>query len=289
MTIRAATTDDHRTLAEIFLQARRETFTWEDVGTFRLADFALQTKGETIRLAETSDGEVAGFISVWEPENFVHHLFVTASHRGKGVGRALLADLKRRAPGPFLLKCVSANVAAFAFYRRLGWTVTGHGETEPGPYLLMESGHLPDGFGCRLATGDDIGFLWDLHILTMRDYAEQTWGRDRMWQEENFPDKFNTAGLEILELDGEAAGAMSVLEKDGQFYLREIQLHPRWQGRGIGTALVEEFVARAAARGLPARLQVLKVNRARRLYERCGFQLAGETETHFLMEHAGDT
>jgi ribosomal protein S18 acetylase RimI-like enzyme len=32
-------------------------------------------------------------------------------------------------------------------------------------------------------------------------------------------------------------------------------------------------------------LQVLKVNPARRLYERLGFRVTGETPTHFLMLH----
>ena len=35
---------------------------------------------------------------------------------------------------------------------------------------------------------------------------------------------------------------------------------------------------------MPVELQVLKVNPARRLYGRLGFQVTGETETHYLMQ-----
>jgi hypothetical protein len=37
---------------------------------------------------------------------------------------------------------------------------------------------------------------------------------------------------------------------------------------------------------LPVKLRVLKVNPARRLYERLGFIHKGETPTHYLMERA---
>lgn len=44
----------------------------------------------------------------------------------------------------------------------------------------------------------------------------------------------------------------------------------------------------ASARGLPTRLQVLKVNPARSLYERLGFELVEETQTHYVMQFQPD-
>ncbi|WP_367874070.1 GNAT family N-acetyltransferase [Luteolibacter sp. Populi] len=285
MKIRAAIDADLPVLARIYLQGRRDIFTWQDHASFRLEDFAEQTAGEAIRVAEDGDAEVTGFLSVWEAENFVHHLFVADGHRGTGTGRALLEDLRSRMPGPFRLKCIVANTAALDFYRRLGWTVAGHGEAEGSPYLLMEWGKLPAGLLRRAATDADLGFLWELHVLTMRDYVEQTWGWESLWQEENFRKFFDFTVMEILEVDGEPVGAISVEDQEDRLYLRNIEIHPAWQNRGIGTVLVTEFIELARAKSLPARLQVLKVNPARRLYERMGFELCGETETHFLMEH----
>ena len=41
----------------------------------------------------------------------------------------------------------------------------------------------------------------------------------------------------------------------------------------------------ASKLGLPVRLRVLKVNlRATAFYERLGFSITGETDTHFLMQ-----
>lgn len=289
MRIRPALESDHAALAELFLLARRESFDWEDTSRFRLEDFAVQTEGEAIYLAEDEEsGDLLGFISVWEPECFVHHLFIAQEQRGRGVGRALLSDLQWRMAGPFRLKCVAANEAALAFYRRLGWIATGHGSVNGIHHYVMEWGLLPDGFARRPATREDMDFLWDLHVLTMRDYVEQTWGWERVWQEEKFREKFDIAGLEILEIEGRAIGAMAVKEEPERVFLREIEIHPDWQRLGIGTALVNEVIAMAGIRELRVRLQVLKVNPALRLYERCGFQPSGDTKTHYLMERAAE-
>lgn len=63
-------------------------------------------------------------------------------------------------------------------------------------------------------------------------------------------------------------------------------LLPEFQGRGIGTKLIQAVMGEAAGLGLPLRLQVLKANRARRLYERLGFHVYAETATHLQMSRA---
>ena len=62
-----------------------------------------------------------------------------------------------------------------------------------------------------------------------------------------------------------------------------IEISPDYQRRGIGTILMHDLLRKAAARGISVTLQVLKVNPARVLYERLGFELTGETGTHYLM------
>jgi ribosomal protein S18 acetylase RimI-like enzyme len=70
----------------------------------------------------------------------------------------------------------------------------------------------------------------------------------------------------------------------GEIFLATIEIAPEWQRQGIGSAVIRNLQAEADSKGLPLRLQVLKANTsARRLYQRLGFQAAGETETHHLM------
>lgn len=286
MRIRTARKEDHPVLAEIFLRARMDAFGWAVPASHAWEDFAEQTEGEMIHLAEDEAGEILGFISVWEADNFVHHLFVAPEHQRKGVGKALLDDLSSRRSGPFTLKCVEENTAALAFYQMQGWREIGDGTTPDGRYLLLEW-RPAEGSAIARRPGNlaDLDFLWQLHVLTMQDYAGQTWGWDHLWQEKRFRETFDPARFEIMELGGQAIGTLSVIEEQDHVFLRVIQLHPDWQNRGLGTRLISQVIERAREKNQPTRLQVLKVNPARALYERCGFAVTGETETHFLMEH----
>lgn len=58
---------------------------------------------------------------------------------------------------------------------------------------------------------------------------------------------------------------------------------PAYQRRGIGAAILRDVIAEARAGGHAVALRVLKVNPARRLYERLGFAVVGESDTHYLM------
>ena len=71
----------------------------------------------------------------------------------------------------------------------------------------------------------------------------------------------------------------SVAEED--VFLRAIEIHPDYQGQGIGTAIIQKLIAQAALKMKPVFLQVLKVNPAKKLYERLGFSVGSETSTHF--------
>jgi len=58
------------------------------------------------------------------------------------------------------------------------------------------------------------------------------------------------------------------------------------QRRGIGAAIVRSVIAEAEAGRLPAGLRVFKINvGARRLYQRLGFAIVGENETHYDMRY----
>jgi ribosomal protein S18 acetylase RimI-like enzyme len=62
---------------------------------------------------------------------------------------------------------------------------------------------------------------------------------------------------------------------------------PEWQGRSIGRRLVGALLDQARRAGVPVVLSVLKVNPARRLYERLGFRVVGERDRSFEMQAGG--
>jgi len=90
---------------------------------------------------------------------------------------------------------------------------------------------------------------------------------------------------EILLFDGVPCGYLNVVEEPSYIALLEIVILPAFQSRGIGSELLRELTNRARAAGLPIQLQVLLMNdRAKKLYERFGFDVRGRNQTHTVME-----
>ena len=136
----------------------------------------------------------------------------------------------------------------------------------------------------RAATFEDADFLFQLHRSAMQTYVTQTWGVwDEEWQLQHFERHFDPSACQIITLHGQAIGVISVVRQVTSIFLSSIELLPAYQGRGIGTSLVKTLLDEAQENGIALTLQVLKVNPARRLYERLGFAISGETATHYQM------
>ena len=102
------------------------------------ATLRAETEGERIFVAEAA-GQVIGFVSVFEPNRFIHHLYVEPSWQRRSVGAALLEEALRRLGGAATLKCQTGNPGAIAFYCRLGWTPGETGESHIGPWVRLHS------------------------------------------------------------------------------------------------------------------------------------------------------
>jgi ribosomal protein S18 acetylase RimI-like enzyme len=137
----------------------------------------------------------------------------------------------------------------------------------------------------RPAAPADSDTLYDIHERAMRGYVEVAYGPwDDADQRQRWQASFDLTTHQVIEVDGVTAGTLSIIEQPEHIFLSLIEVDPGFQGRGIGTSLVRAVMAQAAEAAVPARLQVLKANPARRLYERLGFVIYGVTDTHFLME-----
>jgi ribosomal protein S18 acetylase RimI-like enzyme len=136
----------------------------------------------------------------------------------------------------------------------------------------------------RIASVDDADFLFQLHRIAMQTYVMQTWRVwDEEWQLQHFQQYFDPFACQIIVLNGQDIGVISVGREGTSMFLSNIELLPAYQGRGIGTFLIKALLDEAHQKGVVLTLQVLKVNPARRLYERLGFAISGETATHYQM------
>lgn len=138
----------------------------------------------------------------------------------------------------------------------------------------------------RAATWDDFTFLKVLHESAMKEYVARTWGWNQALQDQHFAQNFDPEILQLILADGEPAGYLSLKRMPESMHLAAIALAPQFQNRGIGSALLKCLLESSATEGLQMDLQVLKVNPAKKLYERLGFHVCAETDTHFQMTTA---
>ena len=139
----------------------------------------------------------------------------------------------------------------------------------------------------RDAREEDFAYLYALHVRTMREAVERTWGWNEDTQRRMFRESFGPAELHIVVRDEIDVGVLSVERRPDEIFLKLVEIDREAQGKGVGSAIIDDLLAEARTRNQPLRLRVLKVNQdALRLYRRLGFRDAGETETHYSMEIA---
>jgi ribosomal protein S18 acetylase RimI-like enzyme len=131
---------------------------------------------------------------------------------------------------------------------------------------------------------DELGFIRRVHRAAMGPHIERVWGEfDEDTQRARLETSTDPEAHDIIELDGHPVGCRWVRRHDEALELVRLWLLPEAQGSGIGSGLVVDLLDEARAARLPVRLRVLKQNPARRLYERHGFRVVEETDTHYRM------
>ena len=135
----------------------------------------------------------------------------------------------------------------------------------------------------RDADSGDMSFLWELHVASMREYVDATYGWNDTDQKSRFDTGFRPAGIQIIDVDGKLVGMWETNQQADPWFLARIAIIPAYQNKGIGSSLITELLAHADLQDRQVALQVLRVNPARALYERFGFLTYEETDTHFKM------
>lgn len=95
-------------------------------------------------------------------------------------------------------------------------------------------------------------------------------------QDRHYREHYRDARFDVIVLDGVDAGRLYVQRKPGEIRVMDICLLPEHRGRGIGSTLMGEILEEARRTGCFVSLFVEENNPARRLYQRMGFEDAGE-------------
>ena len=158
--------------------------------------------------------------------------------------------------------------------------------TEPLQMIGFESTNAED-ISLRRAQASDSEYAYEA-LLTMRPYAELTWGS---WSE-TYGRAHTAADAEagrsqIIHLASVPVGLLCVDKLETHLQLNALYILPRYQRRGIGAHVLRLVLEDACTSGRPVRLRVLRVNPARHFYEGHGFRVVSETPERFIMEHSG--
>jgi ribosomal protein S18 acetylase RimI-like enzyme len=111
-------------------------------------------------------------------------------------------------------------------------------------------------------------------------FIEQQFGAQDAHYRTNYPG----ATLDVIEVDGERAGRLYVHRGPSDIRIMDIAIAPAFRGRGIGTELLRALIEEAERSGRKLSIHVEMNNPAKRLYERLGFEPAGEHGVYVLME-----
>jgi predicted N-acetyltransferase YhbS len=106
---------------------------------------------------------------------------------------------------------------------------------------------------------------------------------DRNAQVASFRRRWDAAQVRIITLDGADIGWLQSTTQDGSLFLGQLFVETALQGRGIGTEVMHRLLEEATRADQPMTLGVVKINPAKRLYERLGFRVTHEDERKFYM------
>ncbi|GAA0692048.1 ribosomal protein S18-alanine N-acetyltransferase [Kitasatospora atroaurantiaca] len=122
---------------------------------------------------------------------------------------------------------------------------------------------------------------WDIEPvmeLELRLFPEDAWSHGMYWSELAEAHAGGTRHYTVaIGEDGAVVGYAGLMAVGGEGDVQTIAVDDRYQGSGLGAALLTELIAEAARRGCAELLLEVRVDnvRAQRLYERFGFEPVG--------------
>ena len=152
----------------------------------------------------------------------------------------------------------------------------------------------------RPETDDDIPFLLGLYGSTRADeLAMAPWTDEQKqafvrsqfgYQRTHYRRFYLDASFDVILIAGCPAGRLYVHRQPDSIHIIDITLLPEYRRQGVGRALIEALQQEAERQRKVVSIHVEHFNPARRLYERLGFQTAGEPGPVYLyMEWRPDT
>ena len=145
---------------------------------------------------------------------------------------------------------------------------------------------------------DDEAFLYAVYASTRQDeLAPLGWPATQQEallkmqftaQRQSYTAQFPAADFQMILWHGSPIGRLYIERRDDEIRGIDIALLPEYRQAGLGTAIIQDLLAKAAREHKPFRIHVEKFNRAQNLYKRLGFTTLADDGMYLLMEWRSD-
>ena len=98
-----------------------------------------------------------------------------------------------------------------------------------------------------------------------------------------FRQRWVVTEVRMITLEGNNIGWLQTMTREDALFLGQFFVAPAYQGRGIGTEVMNCLIDEATRAGQAMTLGVVKTNPALRLYRRLGFQVTHADDRKFYM------
>ena len=141
----------------------------------------------------------------------------------------------------------------------------------------------------RSAKKEDLEFLFEVStkaMLPVRRVDNPNFEPNLEEEFKEYAKKFIPEKIKVIQFEKTDVGRLRVVRTSSEIYIGGIQILPKYQNKGIGSAIFEDLVKESQALQIPVKLEVAKVNpRAKKFYESFGFVTVGEKGTDWIMTY----
>lgn len=103
-------------------------------------------------------------------------------------------------------------------------------------------------------------------------------------QNTDYRTNYKKASNDVILFNDERAGRLIYSTEHSDLHIVDLAILSAFRNRGISTKILQWFFKQSRQSGLPVRLYVEKLNPAFKLYERLGFKIAADVNSHFQLE-----
>ena len=130
-------------------------------------------------------------------------------------------------------------------------------------------------------------FRWarSLHSTSYKSLVISQFGYwDSDEQTRYFNEKWDDGSLQVIMVRNVRVGVICLEHRAESLWIGDIQITPRWRGRGFASMIIKDLLAEARILNVPVETHVLQMNiRAKKFYDRLGFSFSHEDADYVYM------